>query len=187
MGKLYKIFLCILASALVVSLLLNGYLLYLQISKENNPNKNWTKTFNFWWSPEEQNITSGNSPLWINFTFAQIDENLTITVKINDDDNGLLGPGANGGTLILVFDCNFNGKIDYGTEDKPYDFRATNDTVHPDVSFYPNGMVGFPSLIPYPSPWHTCIFSNTTGYTYNISLPIKDIGTTGIIYAIFID
>jgi len=188
---LYKVFFWILAFALAVSLLFNGYLCYLQFSVENNLDEDWVKTFSFWWSPEEQNITSGNGILWINFTFKPVGENLSITVEINDDES--TGCYAPEDKLILVFDKNRNGKIDF------WDYRWENDTVYAlgaDNSSYtyyivgPKGEVDFashPIYKPEPSPWHTCIFSNETGYVFNISLPLEETGPTGIVYAIYAD
>jgi hypothetical protein len=183
----------ILVSALVFSLLFSillGYMLLNIRSSENNPNGSWTRTFSFWWGPEEQNITSGNGILWMNFTFKTEGENLSITVKVNDDEGN--------GSLIMVFDKNKNGKIDFwetdyghpeihGIGDTPYEFDSDNKTMTPWIMVGPKGQSAFASVGRYSSPWHTCTFNNETGFTFNINLPLEEVGSTGMVYAIFGD
>jgi hypothetical protein len=176
----------VLAGVLVVSLFGNIILAFyhVQLTRPHN------KAMNFYWSPEEQNITVGKV-FWLNFTFMNVAENLSITVKTNDDDNEL------GCRLIMVFDRNRNGRIDYNVigwseprlvVDTPYDFRSDNITNTPNIVVKPKGEVmllsdGYSSI----SPWHTCTYSNRTGFTFNISLPLDKVGPTGIVYAIFYD
>jgi hypothetical protein len=181
-------------SALAIMMVSGGFIYYTLTtsSSSGNPSEGWTTTHNFWWNPEEQNITSGKGPLWLNFTFGAKNGNLSIIVNVNDDDNAILGlPDENGATLVLVFDANKNGEIDYFSQDRPYDFRANNKTEfagnYSAISIGPNGDCTFPSLLPEPSPFHTCLFSNITGYSFNITLPLEDVGTTGMVYAIFVD
>jgi len=183
----------VLVSALATALVLSGFVSYMLLSKgsqESSPNENWTKTFSFWWSPDEQNITSGNGLLWMNFTFSTVGENLSIIVEVNDDE-GYCG-------LTMAFDRNNNGKIDYGetdfdfpeihgVRDTPYDFDSDNMTMTPWITVEPNGLRRFASVGEYPSPWHTCTFSNETGFTFKINLPLKEVGSTGLVYAIFSD
>jgi hypothetical protein len=189
MDKIMTLLAIALGIALAISLSYNGYLYYTQT--QNNSNH----TFNFWWSPQEQNITSGNGMFWMNLTFKTVGENLSITVIANDDEE-------NGSAeLVMVFDRNQNGKIDYhvsdfdspeiyGIVDTPYDFDSNNKTITPWLVVGPKGEMSVASSgfgISQRSPWHTCTFSNKTGYTFSISLPLKEIGSTGIVYAIFLD
>jgi hypothetical protein len=189
MEKRMTILAIALGIVLAVSLSYNGYLHYTQ--RQNNSNH----TFNFWWSAQEQNITSGNGIFWMNFTFKTVGENLSITVSANDDEE------TRGAALVMVFDRNRNGKIDYdvsdyghpeiyGIVDTPYVFESDNKTSTPWILVGPKGEIIFISSGPgisEPSPWHTCTFSNETGYTFSISLSLEEIGPTGIVYAIFLD
>jgi hypothetical protein len=177
-----------LSGVLFVSLLCNIFLAYyhMQLTRPHN------KALNFYWSPEEQNITVGKM-FWLNFTFMNVAENLSITVRANDDDNEL------GCVLIMVFDRSRNGRIDYGkygnsgyVEDTPYYLRSDNKTLTPWVKVGPKGEVaiasgGDPPGVSKISPWHTCTYSNLSGFTFDISLPLDEIGPTGIVYVIFWD
>jgi len=176
----------ILSGVLVVSLLGNIFLAYYHIQLTRPQNK----ALNFFWTLEEQNITVGKV-FWLNFTFMNVAENLSITVKANDDDNEI------GCSLIMVFDRSRNGRIDYYVTDygnperlvdTPYEFRSNNKTITPWILVKPKGeIIGLSVGESRTSPWHTCTFLNQTGFTFNISLPLDEIGPTGIVYAIFWD
>lgn len=171
----------VLAVLLAVSLCLSGYFGY-QAYSNSTRNATWTRTFSFWWAPEQQNITSGKGVLWMNFTFTRIGENLSITVRVNDDEDNLLGNQYGGGDLILIF---FEEPKEIYTT--PHLLTSTNGTLPAYVKLAPTFSVTSPMRLPDPSPWHKCTFSNETGYTYIINIPLKDIGNSGNIIAIFGD
>jgi len=173
-----KILAIVLAGALATSV---GYNVYLA---RHNPDEEWTKTFAFCWSPEEQNITEGI--LWVNFTFKTVGENLSIIVEINDDETK---GNISGDTLFLVFDKNRNGKIDYcNFSDTVYSLAACNYSFTGHL-VDTKGRVYFVSHWerPIPSPYHICIWKEGIGYTFNIVMSLEEIGSTGIVYAIYFD
>jgi len=148
------------------------------------------KSFSFIWGPEAQNITLGT--LYLNMTFEIVNGNLSIVAKINDDEYGANPAfsqefetwGKDG--LDLVLDRNDNGKIDFGSSDKPYIFWDNNRTMAYDCILLGNKSLGIPKFPSALSPYHRCVFNEGTGYTFTISLPLQGL-TSDIIHVIFID
>jgi len=165
----------VLAVCLVVSLFFNGYLYYdLTRSAEHQS----PTFFSFVWSPEAQNITEG--PLYINMTFERIGENLSVTIKINDDDYCVTGSGGTGpDALLLWFDVNGDGYISWpGDPGSTYYWLKPNNRTLFDVIVDPyNLTLGpiQPSATGYEteSPFHTCVFMPEEGYIFNCTFPLK--------------
>jgi hypothetical protein len=158
---------------LAVSLFFNGYLYY----KLTRPLEHHSPTFfSFVWSPEQQDITEG--PLYVNMTFERIGENLSVIIKINDDDcNALpyLTPWSPD-KLIIVFDANGNGTIDnldvFGYF---YWLTANNETIDTPAGLNLELLEVYPrplSCNRRPSDFHTCTFKQGEGYVFNCTFPI---------------
>jgi len=152
------------------SLFFNGYLYYKLTKSLEHRSPTF---FSFVWSSEQQNITEG--PLYINMTFERVGENLSVIIKINDDDYNAL-PAWSPDKLIIVFDANGNGTID--DEDVFgyfYWLTANNETITT-----PAGL-NLDLLEVYPRPtscnrgrskFHTCTFKSGEGYIFNCTFPI---------------
>jgi len=155
---------------LAVSLFFNGYFYY-ELTK---PAEHQGPTFfSFVWSPEQQNITEG--PLYVNMTFERIGNNLSVIIKINDDDYNAL-PAWSPDKLITVFDANGNGTID---EEDVFGYfywlTANNETITTPAGLnlellevHPRPMSCNRGL----SKFHTCTFKSGEGYTFNCTFPI---------------
>jgi hypothetical protein len=129
-----------------------------------------SQSFTFIWGPDEQHIVDGELRLEMDFKWTN--ESLSILAKINDNDRYFPG-----NYLGLVFDTNHDGIT--SSSDKPFLLFAGNETVYRgDVLMLPSGRLTFSSVEPIPSPWHTCIFSKATGYTFNITFSKDDLGLT---------
>ncbi len=104
----------------------------------------------------QQNINP-NKKLFLKIKLIDINK---LIIKINDDD---YNPKD---YIFIVPDSNENGAFD----DEAYAFLV-NGKCFPGI-LSPNGKsVVFAEVIPF-SNFHTCIFNNTTGYTFLITLPI---------------
>jgi hypothetical protein len=174
----------LLAVSLAVSLGLNGYF-YLKLSS-NQQVQNGT-FFSFVFSPTMQNITRGN--LYLNMTFAIVDENLTVKAEVNTEN---YNPNA---FLALQFDSDNNGTIDvpywpegdfyyyaFGRSDSQFLLRVNNQTT-PSLSPYwgwlPDDRIFFgrgalPSQFPYQikSSFHYCVYSSGL-YTFSFTFPVR--------------
>lgn len=158
--------LCVLLSAsLVASLSLNAFL-YNNLAHSYNH----SSFHSFRWGPAEQNIVP-NGTLYINMTFERVDGNLTMTVKINDDDYNVQWKEPD--YLLLQFE-------DFKYYDYPYPvrfwLRADNRT-YSEGSYMLNPeliLTGIGSFhIPAKSLYHTCVFKPDEGYTFHFSFPTE--------------
>ena len=151
---------------LAVSLFFNGYLYY----ELTRPTEHQSPTFfSFVWSPEQQNITEG--PLYINMTFERIDENLSVIIKINDDDYHAGGGEQCPDFLLIVFDFDGDGEADLGMG---YWFTSDNRTMT-SGSFgweLEKGVTIAAMLSTRLSVLHTCTFKAGEGYVFNCTFPI---------------
>jgi len=156
---------------LAVSLFFNGYLYY----KLTRPLEHYSPTFfSFVWSSEQQNITEGT--LYINMTFERIGENLSVIIKINDDDYNALydwfdiKPDA----LFICFDFNGNdSSINLNDTVFCYLLRPDNTTVF--GNFVDLELIAHfigPSLSLDDSDVHYCTFKPNEGYIFNCTFPI---------------
>jgi hypothetical protein len=162
---------------LAVSLFFNGYLYY----ELTRPTEHQSPTFfSFVWSSErEQNITEG--PLYINMTFERIGENLSVIIKINDDDYNVMDSygGEKPDALFIVFDSYANdttGSINLNDTFYYYLLRPDNTTTEGPRLFldcqlnphiFMSGLSSFKL-----SDFHTCTFKPNEGYMFNCTFPI---------------
>jgi len=126
-----------------------------------------SRAFVFLWPPNDQEIVDGT--LRIEAVFSWKTENLSITVKVNDDDcyvSDILASDC----LGVRFDSDKSGKIE-GVADPSYVFFPTNYYYPPHVCAVSEFRIDWAELPPSPSPYHTCTFNNGTGYTFEISFP----------------
>lgn len=122
---------------------------------------NDTMKFTFTWGPDTQKIIQGTFRLEV--TLRLEGENLSMTIKANDDEYG-------SDYIGLVFDINQNGYIDTG--DESYGLFADNTTLTP--SFLTEyGFLGFPMYPPEPGP-QKVTFNPKTGYTFAVQFPWVD-------------
>jgi len=166
-----KVLVVVLAVCLGVSLFFNGYLYYkLTRSLE-------LSFFSFVWSSKQQKITNGT--LYINMTFERIGENLSVIIKINDDDYDVIEDQWNvrPDTLIICFDF-------YGN-----DSAITVDDTFAAYLLRPNNMSGWgvfidlelichwmaPPLEFYESDFHYCTFKPDEGYVFNCTFPLRGV------------
>jgi len=150
----------ILSSVLAVCLVVSVAAGYVYFSRSS------VKSFVLEWSAAEQEIVNGT--LRMEFTFEWQNESLSITVKINDDEYDMQD------MLGFVFDRNGNGTIDLYHKDTPYVFTANNWTWY-NVALRFDGCLVLPKDLPLPSPYHTCVFIEGTGYLFNISIPKSEL------------
>jgi len=169
------ILIAVLAVCLAVSLFFNGYLYYdLTRSAEHQS----STFFSFVWSPEAQNITEG--PLYINMTFERIGENLSVIIRINDDDydvmeaNWSIVPDA----LIVCFDFDGNDSaITVADTVQAYLLRPDNTSdpgycgLFLDLELIDH-FIG-PSLVLRESDFHYCTFKPNEGYVFNCTFPLR--------------
>ena len=135
------------------------------------------RTFIVTWSKGEQEIVDGT--LRIKISFQWTNESLSVIAKINHRQDF-------GHYLGLVFDKNGNGKIDYWGSDEPYLLGRKNWTCYhsslcpppstPKSAYYwGEGPHLIPCRCASDSPYHTCVFQENVGYTYNISIPKSEL------------
>lgn len=132
-----------------------------------NDCSHWNSTnIVFYYRSAIQNVVNGT--LRMNLTFTWNDEKLYITAKINDDDySGGDYLGVMYGGAKMLFACNLT-----------YDETDI-------VAIQPNGFMAQLKLCPpHPSFYHTCIFEPNVGYTFNVSLPIRE---DDLIYLCYFD
>jgi len=124
--------------------------------------ESFSRSSNFAWSPLYQEIVNGT--LWINVTWTWQTENLSMTVKVNDDDLHYLD------YVGIAFDRNYNGVIEsLGKDGGALGFFPYNQ--YWGGLLGPLGGISFASGGLSPSKYHTCTFTNETGYEFRISLP----------------
>jgi hypothetical protein len=129
------------------------------------PSQNFSGSIAFAWSPWQQDIVNGT--LWINVTWTWQTENLSMTIRVNDDDLNYLD------YLGFTYDKDNNGVIDqYPSMDVidaigffPYNKSWSGIIGDSGIGFYYIGL--------QLSKFHTCLFTNETGYEFKISLPKK--------------
>jgi len=173
MGNL-KVLTVVLAVCLVVSLLFNGYF-YIMLSNNGDEANYGPAFFSFVWSPEQQNITEG--PLYVNMTFERTGNNLSVTIKINDDDYNVLYDQFHikSDTLIICFDSYGNdSSITLDDTFYYYGLRPDNTTVYGnfvDLELIPH-FIGS-SLSRDNSDVHYCTFKLNEGYIFNCTFPIS--------------
>ena len=132
-----------------------------------------SRAFVFLWPPSDQEIVDGT--LRIEAVFSWETENLSITVKVNDDEYC-----AAGDYIGLVFDSNKNG--DLFDDRSSYALYVGGIYADHEFSVY-RGLKAILTELgflctggnPEPSPYHTCTFNNETGYTFEISFPKETI------------
>jgi len=159
---------------LAVSLFFNGYFYY-QLSK---PAGHQGPTFfSFVWSSEQQNITEG--PLHINMTFERIGDNLSVIIKINDDDYNVMdsSSGEKPDALFIVFDSYGNeSSITVADTFYYYLLRPDNTTTEGPRLFLDcelNPHIMFSGQCTFIlSDFHTCTFKPNEGYVFNCTFPI---------------
>lgn len=122
--------------------------------------------YTFTWSNETQSLVNGTLTMKLNFALTQ--ENLLITAQVND--TGPFGYYDTGTHLGLVFDSEFDGfhEGDTGLMFFPGNTYYGRDENELTPAWFLRGTV---YMLPSPSEYHNCTFSNSTGYTFNIKLP----------------
>jgi len=142
----------ILAAALCTSVAIN--IVQYVIAHNNGP-------------PEERFIFSFDAPkvkngtLTMDVTMRWEAERLLMKVVVDDDGGGLY--------LGIAFDTNG----DYTCTGEPAFGLTVNNLVRWGYAAFvlPHGDLGFASIIPSPSLFHNCTFSEGVGYTFDIALP----------------
>jgi len=152
-----------LAVVLVASLFLNILLTFGLLSNYQS-GRSVGNSLAFAWSPLQQKVVNGT--LWINVTWMWQTENLSMTVKVNDDDY------HDSDNVGLAFDGNRNGVIeeDFRIDGGAAAFFADNKSCGGELVKGGCGIAFF-SIGPSPSKYHTCTFNNQTGYQFKISFP----------------
>ncbi len=97
-------------------------------------------------------------------------ENLSIKVTVNDDDYG-------NDRLGLFFDRNHDGVLAWNSTPTEYGYCLGYwNSSHKYAQIAKTGAVITPKCAPdYPSPYHTCTYKENVGYTFNVSIPKKEI------------
>lgn len=129
-----------------------------------------SKNFVFEWTDEEQNVANGTVRLEL--TFAVKEQNLNVLAKINDREYGANSTRC---TLVMVFDMDKNGTIDYG--EPCYVFYSYGECRSPALtnnSFW-NGRGGYLwGCSPVESPYHT--FTRDESHSvFKISIPLEEL------------
>jgi len=155
----------ILLVAICVAVLIAAVGVYAYTSM-NNTN---TKTFFF-----ESKWSSDGETKHMKMTFAIKGENLSITAEIDDT---VYSPTA---FLGLVFDMNHSGAIeDWEPAYMLYARNESRDPVrYPTAWKSPENVtpyLSFASCEPRPSPFHTCVFNNESGYVFKIQIPLEEL------------
>ena len=162
--KKFQVLAITLAVCLVASLSFNAYQ-FLNCDGETSVTKTFTRQHKTYIRPD--------GIVQINATFDWSGSNLTMTIKVNDDDFFWAD------YIGLVFDTDKDGNL---FEEVAYLLDAGNMT-----SPLPSGnrledwggIYEIPvQLHPDPSPWHTCTFTEGEGYTFNIEIPKDKINFT---------
>ena len=158
-----------LAIAFGVSLAFSIFLNIIQYSSLNNLlNVSHGRKLIFLWPPNEQDIVVGTLRIEVFIDWESVPENLTLIVKVNDDDLSMAD------AIGLEFDSDGNNQI-HSMGDKDYAFLANNKYYSPEYAVVWEGGINYPLVPPKPSPYHKCIFSNQTGYTFIINMPKNEI------------
>jgi len=119
------------------------------------------RTFIFTWSKGEQEIVDGTLRMRISFQWKN--ESLSIIAEINDVTYHV------DSVLGLVFDSNGNDTLDRG--EQGYIFCPLPYWC---IAFLYDGR-SMGGRMPMKSPYHTCVFQENIGYTYNISIPKSEL------------
>jgi len=169
-----KVVIAVLAVCLVVSLFFNGYFYY-QLSK--SAEYQIPTFFSFVWSSEQQKLTEG--PLYINMTFERIGDNLSVIIKINDDDYDVIEDQWNvrPDTLIICFD--FYGNDSAITVDDTFEaYLLRPDNMSGRGVFIDSELIFHwmaPPLTFYESDFHYCTFKPDEGYVFNCTFPLRGV------------
>lgn len=130
------------------------------------------RSFAFFWSEMNQNITDGT--LWLNMTFQRQGEYLHIEADLNIFEFNNNETYARYGSLVLTFDRNNNGQINMGEADNARIFGPDNKSSD-GLYLRPNGEFDVASnFIPEPYHNYTFFFNQETGYHFNIYFPIRE-------------
>lgn len=152
----FKIAVPVLIVCLVASLSFNAYQ-FLNCDGENSMTKTFTRQCKSYIRPD--------GIVQINATFDWSGSNLTMTIKVNDND-------SIADYIGLVFDTDKDGNL---FEEVAYLLDSYNQTPPcPETNHLEDwgGIYTLPILLhPDPSPWHTCTFTEGEGYTFNIEIP----------------
>ena len=144
----------ILAVCLCVSI---GFNVVQYLTAEHSP-----KTFVFTWTQREREYR-------MTLTFDTVPTltgaNLSIIVKINEDIFGYKN------SFDLLFDHDGDGEFKPGD---PAFILYNDNTIHWGFLYY-NWSMSIPMCPPEPSPYHTCVFDETRGYTFKISFPLEEL------------
>jgi hypothetical protein len=126
----------------------------------------WTehspKTFIFTWTHKEKEYR-------MTLTFDTVPTltgaNLSITAKINADVFGYKN------NFDLLFDLDGDGEF------KKWDpaYILYNDNTMHQGLLDEGWIIAIPDCVPQPSPYHTCVFDNDTGYTFKINFPLEEL------------
>jgi len=144
-----KILSVVIIVALVVSVLLNIYQAY----SASSPNANFT----FTWGPDTQSVVQGT--LKMEITLRIDGENLTVIIKVNDDDYDT-------GDYVGLGFMNASNPADY----EAYALYANNKTIFPAVTDISGRTVSTWGSGLQPGP-HKVTFDPKTGYTFVIKFP----------------
>jgi len=164
-----KVLVVVVAVCLAVSLFFNGYFYY-QLTKPAEHQIPTFFSFVFNRIPVVQTIT--NETLYVNMTFEKIGENLSVIVRINDDnfDNPRDGPHLPD-YLLIVFDFDGDCEADLGSG---YWLTSNNRTMNPGSFGWElkKGVTIAAEIPTRPSVLHTCTFKAGEGYVFNCTFPI---------------
>jgi len=161
-----------LAVGLAVSLFFNGYLYY-QLTKPAE--RHGPTFFSFVWSSEQQKLTEG--PLYINMTFERVGDNLSVIIKINDDDYNVskdfyyIRPDM----LIICFDS-YGNDSSITPDDTFYHYGLRPDNISVYAIYLDSELIHHPmgpALGLDKSDYHYCTFKPNEGYLFNCTFPIR--------------
>jgi len=165
----------ILAVCLAVSLFFNGYLYYNLTRSAEHQSPTF---FSFVWSSWQQKIT--NETLYVNMTFQRIGDDLSVIIRINDDDYDIMESrwSIRPDTLIVCFDFYGNDSaITVADTEEAYLLRPDNTSNPGCCGLYLDSelidhYIG-PSLYLRESDFHYCTFKPNEGYVFNCTFPLR--------------
>lgn len=165
----FEIVMLLLAVGLAVSLFFNGFLYY-ELTRPLEHQSPTFFSFVFNRIPVLHTIT--NETLYVNMTFEKIGENLSVIVRINDDDFDKPQGGPHlPDYLLIVFDFDGDGKANLGSG---YWFTSHNRTMYPGSFGWEleKGVTIAAAVGTSQSVLHTCTFKVGEGYVFNCTFPI---------------
>jgi hypothetical protein len=139
------------------------------------------KTFVFYWLPGAQDIINGT--LSINVTVSWNEENLTLSVTVNDKHYkypwqggvGLVFGSYKNNSARWPIAWNWNRTMDFLSDGYIY--------VYPKVDMNEEtGDFHYARVSPDPSQFHKCRYEGGIGYIYDISLPREIIGNCTVMH-----